>query len=99
MGLFQFILILVIALSLIEAGTKIMLPVARRLSELLGESAQEKRARREGQEMGLLPSQIIAELEERLTRIEDRLEFLEELRAPARRQSLSSGDDASGDAG
>lgn len=93
MGLFEFILIMVLALSLIEAGTKIMLPVAKRFAELIGESAREKRVRREGMEAGPLPTQVVEELESRLARIEDRLDFLEELRAPAQRPSLASSDD------
>lgn len=92
MGLFEFIIIIVLIISLTEAGTKILAPVARRLAELLAESAREKRALRKGEGSGpaALPVEVIEALEDRLARIEDRLDFIEELRAPPERPALSA---------
>lgn len=91
MGLFEFIIIIVLIISLTEAATKILAPVSRRLAELLAESAREKRALRkgEGSAPAALPVEVIEALENRLARIEDRLDFLEELKAPAEHPALS----------
>ena len=92
MGLFQFIIILVLIISLTEMVTKIMVPVARRLADLLAEMARERKALREGPAPapGELSAAAVESLENRLARIEDRLDFIEELRAPPSRAALSA---------
>lgn len=95
MGLFQFILILVFMVVIIEAGTKLLLPLSRRLADLIGVMADEKRQLRHGTPPARLPDAAIEEIEGRLARIEDRLGFLEELRAPAERASIGAGSERS----
>jgi hypothetical protein len=90
MGVFEFVIILVLVTSLFKVGGQLMMPVARRLADLLGEMAADRRAHREGVEASMDP-ELIAELERRLAQIEERLDFLEELRAPPVKERLSSG--------
>lgn len=92
----MFILILVFMVVIIEAGTKLLLPVSRRLADLIGAMAEEKRqvGRGPGRDTDPEPHGLPAALEEieaRLARIEDRLDFLEELKAPDSRPALRSG--------
>lgn len=88
MGLFSFI----IGLVLISALGKAAATIGGPLADLLAEAAAERRARRKAIESGRSPDQdLVDELETRLLRIEERLDFLEELRAPSARRSLSRG--------
>lgn len=91
MGLFEFILILVLLISVFEAGTKLLMPVSRRLADLIGDMVEERRALRGegGSAPSHLPDASLEDIEDRLARIEDRLEFLEELKAPPRPRALS----------
>ncbi|HKJ93706.1 MAG TPA: hypothetical protein VJ957_11075 [Longimicrobiales bacterium] len=90
MGVFEFVLILVLVTSLFKVGGRLMMPVAHRLADLLGQMAADRRAHREGVASGMDP-ELVAELENRLARIEERLDFLEQLRAPAARERIGSG--------
>lgn len=90
MGVFEFVLIFVLVTSLFKVGGRLMAPVAARFADLLGEMAADRRARREG--IGPAPDpELIGELEQRLARIEERLDFLEALRAPAAVERLPRG--------
>jgi hypothetical protein len=92
MGLFTFILLLVLITTVGKAAVALLGPLADHAGDYLRETAAERKARRESlQTGGAVDPVLIEELETRLARIEDRLDFLEELRAPARRTSLSAG--------
>jgi hypothetical protein len=91
MGLFEFILILVFMVVIIEAGTKLLLPLARRLADLIGAMADEKRQAGRATRPAALADATIEEIEGRLARIEDRLGFLEELKAPENRHTIGAG--------
>jgi hypothetical protein len=96
MGVFEFVLILVFLVVAFKAGTKLMAPLSRRLADLIGEMVEERRHQRLGpptRRAEPSSAQAIEELEDRLARIEERLEFLEELRAPSARSALGSGPD------
>jgi hypothetical protein len=96
MGLFEFILILVFLVVAFEAGTKLMAPLSRRLADLVGEMVEERRHQRLGppaRRHEEPSSQAIEALEDRLARLEERLEFLEELRSSPARSALASGRD------
>jgi hypothetical protein len=97
MGLFEFILILVFLVVVVEAGTKLLAPLSRRLADLIGEMVEERRHQRLGPPPSSAPDDALPaaleELEDRLARIEDRLEFLEELKAPVTRRGLRAGED------
>jgi hypothetical protein len=84
MGVFEFVLILVFMVVAFEAGTKLMLPVARRLADLLADMVEERRELRRGPPPSQLSDRALEEIEDRLARIEDRLEFMEQLREPDR---------------
>lgn len=88
MGLFEMIILLVV----ITTFGKIGLAIVEHAGSALKESAAERRARRaaalSGEPVG---RELIEELEIRLTRIEDRLDFLEQLKAPERRRPLGPG--------
>lgn len=84
MGVFEFVLILVFMVVAFEAGTKLLLPVARRLADLLADMVEERRELRRGPPPAQVSDRALEEIEDRLARIEDRLEFMEELRAPDR---------------
>jgi hypothetical protein len=91
MGLFEFILILVFMVVIIEAGTKLLLPLARRMADLIGAMADERRGVVRRAEPAALTDATFEEIENRLARIEDRLGFLEELRAPVDRHAVPAG--------
>ncbi len=95
MGVFEFIIILVLITSLAKAGTALLSPIANRLGDLVGEMAADRRARREGlaDRTSDYDADTIAHLERRLTRIEDRLDFLEELRRPDTPSALPRSED------
>jgi hypothetical protein len=88
MGLFEFILILVFIVVAFEAGTKLLVPVARRFADLLADMVEERRELRRGPPPAELSDRALEEIENRLARIEDRLEFMEQLKAPDDRSSL-----------
>jgi hypothetical protein len=93
MGVFEMIILVVI----ITTVGKIGLNLTDHLGELMKASAAERRARKAAIESGEpLARDVVEELEHRLTRIEDRLDFLEELRAPDRRPSLRPGPSTQG---
>ncbi len=89
MGVFEFVIILVAIGTLGKAAVAVGGPLLDQTGEYLRASAAERRARRERLESGAtLSPDTVEELERRLTRIEDRLDFLEELRAPTERKAL-----------
>lgn len=88
MDLFTFILILVGIITMGEVATKVGVPLVRRLGDLVGEPRRPKAAAAETSPE--LPAAIEA-LEVRLARIEDRLDFLEELKAAPRQPALTEG--------
>lgn len=91
---FEFVLAIVVIVALIRAGAAVMGPIAGKLAELIGEAAADRRANREGLSRGGdVDTQAIEHLERRLARIEDRLDFLEELRKPDQPRALPDGDD------
>lgn len=90
MGLFEFIIVLVLITTLGKAAMAIAGPLAKPLADLLREMAAERRAARQALESGVrLDSDVVEELEIRLARIEDRLGFLEELRGSPSRPALT----------
>jgi hypothetical protein len=92
MGVFEFVIILVLISTLGKAAIAIGGPLLNHVGDYFRELAAEKRTRRETLESGSpLPPEVIEELELRLARIEDRLDFLEELRAPVERRAISGG--------
>ena len=90
MEVFEFILILVLIISVAEIITKIGVPLVNRLMDRGGEKDLE-RLRAEAREAASLSAEALDELEQRLARIEDRLAFLEELKAPAEAPRLPTG--------
>jgi len=92
MGLFEFILILVFLVLVFEAGTKLLMPVSRRLADLISDMVDERRGVRADPRTAAPPSALpdasLEELEDRLARVEDRLAFLEELKAAPRQRAL-----------
>jgi hypothetical protein len=98
MGVFTFIIILVLISTLGKAALAIAGPLGDHLGELLREMSAERKARREAIESGVrLDSVVVEELETRLDRIEQRLDFIEELRAPEQPASLPRGAPRPGD--
>ncbi|NIP81312.1 MAG: hypothetical protein GWM90_19690 [Gemmatimonadetes bacterium] len=90
MGVFEFVIILV----LISAFGKGAAVIGGPLADLIRETAGERRARRKAIEEGRRADPaLVDELETRLLRIEERLDFLEQLRAPSTRPGLSRGPD------
>ena len=93
MGLFEFILILVLIISITEIVTKIGVPLAKRLGDRFGSAPEDRRRLDEALRAAAIPAETIEELEQRLARIEDRLAFLEELRASPDPARLTQGPD------
>lgn len=92
MSVFTFVIILVLITALGKVATEIGAPLAGSLGELLSERAAEHKARRKNLESGTrLDAEVVEELEKRLGRIEDRLDFIEALKAPNRPGALTSG--------
>jgi hypothetical protein len=91
MGLFEFILILVFMVVIIEAGTKLLLPLSRRAADLMGAMAEERRLAGKPAPRATLLDANLEEIEDRLARIEDRLGFLEELKAGDSHPALRGG--------
>lgn len=89
MELFEFIIILV----LISTIGKVLIEVGGPLVGKLGDLARELAASRKDREEGAatLEADVVEELERRLARIEDRLDFLEELKAPDKTRALGRG--------
>ena len=89
MELFEFIIILVLITTLGKVFIAVGTPLVNKIGDLVREMAASRRG--ETDELGSLDPAILEELEIRLARIEDRLDFLEELRAPEKRRSLGRG--------
>ena len=90
MELFEFIIILVLITTIGKVLIEVGGPLVSKLGDLAGELAASRKAERE-EGIGTLESDVVEELERRLARIEDRLDFLEELKAPDRHRALGSG--------
>jgi ubiquinone biosynthesis protein UbiJ len=91
---FELILITIVAVVLIKAGTRVMLPISKHLAELMGETVREKRsARQPGPQGGDVErvAQALDRLDRRLDRLEERLDFVEELRSPGSRSQIGTG--------
>ncbi len=89
MPVFEFVIILV----LITTIGKVLISVGGPMVDKLGDLVHEMVAARKHEDTaGELPGEVLEELERRLARIEDRLDFLEELKAPDKRRSLGAGD-------
>lgn len=97
MGVFEFVIILVIITTL----GKVIMAVGAPLVDKIGDLAREMAASRRVEQGsgGSLPPEVVEELEKRLTRIEDRLDFLEELKAPDRNRALRPGAGGPGGSG
>ncbi len=92
MDVFTFVLLIILITTLGKAGVAIAAPIGRHLGDLLKEMSAERKASRQALESGVrLDSVVIEELETRLARIEERLDFVEELRRPDRLAGLSAG--------
>lgn len=89
MELFEFIIILVVITTLGKVLMAVGVPLVEKLGDLVREMAASRRGG-EAVEGGIDPV-LLEDLEDRLARIEDRLDFLEELRAPERRPALGGG--------
>jgi len=83
MNPFEMVVILVLIGAIAKAGTTLMLPISNALARWLEEAALDRRSEREGAPRELPPTGGMESLETRLTRLEERLDFVEELRAPA----------------
>ena len=90
MELFEFILLLVLISTIGKVLIEVGGPLVSKLGDLAGELAASRKAERE-QGAASLDSDVVEELDRRLARIEDRLDFLEELRAPDQRRALGGG--------
>lgn len=89
MGIYTFFILIILIATVGKAVLAFGGPLGEHFGELLSEMTAERRARREALESGVgFNSTVIEELETRLSRIEDRLDFMEELRAPERQVSL-----------
>lgn len=94
MGVFEFIIIIVVISTLGKVAISVGGPLVDKLGDLAGEVARSKKAERQG---AVLEPEVVEELEKRLARIEDRLDFLEELKAPSRSRALGGGLDRGAD--
>lgn len=88
MPLFEFILLIVLITTLGKIVIEVGGPLIEKIGDLVTELAASKRADRQGVTSGDLDPEVLEELERRLARIEDRLDFLEELKAPDRRRTI-----------
>lgn len=88
MGVFEFVIILVIITTLGKVAISVGRPLVDRLGDIAGELAASKRAERERTSQPRLDPDVVDEIERRLARIEDRLDFLEELKAPEKPRAL-----------
>lgn len=86
MGVFEFVIILVIITTLGKVAMAVGAPLVDKIGDLVRELASSRRG--EGEDRARLDPGVLEELENRLARIEDRLDFLEELRAPERRRAI-----------
>lgn len=89
MPVFEFVIILVLITTIGKVIMGVGAPMVDKLGDLVREMVA---ARKEGPAPAELSGEVLEELERRLARIEDRLDFLEELKAPEKRRSLGSGD-------
>lgn len=89
MGVFTFIIVIILISTVGKVALAVAGPLGENLADLLREMTAERRARRQALESGVrLDSTVVEELETRLSRIEERLDFMEELRAPEGRVAL-----------
>ena len=88
MGVFEFVIILVVITTLGKVFMAVGAPLVEKIGDLVRELAASKRG---GEPQGSIDPGVLEELENRLARIEDRLDFLEELRAPEKRRALRGG--------
>lgn len=96
MELFEFIIIIVLITTIGKVVMAVGAPLIDKLGDLVRELAASKRGEGTGLERGELDRAVLEELENRLARIEDRLDFLEELKAPDRRRAIGDRGGASG---
>jgi hypothetical protein len=89
MDVFEFVVILVIITTLGKVAMAVGAPLVDKIGDLVKELAASRRG--EGQDAARLDPVVMEDLENRLARIEDRLDFLEELRAPDRRRAIGRG--------
>ncbi|MGK7311606.1 MAG: hypothetical protein ACN0LA_05150 [Candidatus Longimicrobiales bacterium M2_2A_002] len=90
MELFEFIIILVLISTIGKVLIEVGGPLASKLGDLARELAASRKADRE-ELTATLETDVVEELERRLARIEDRLDFLEELKAPDPTRALGGG--------
>jgi len=91
MNPFEMVVILVLIGAVAKAGTTLMLPISNALARWLEEAALDRRISREGTTREL-PGPVSTEaLESRLARLEERLDFVEALRAPDPRPKVAPG--------
>lgn len=88
MELFEFIIVIVLITTIGKVVMAVGAPLVDKLGDLVRELAASKREDRAGLKGGDLDPAVLEELENRLARIEDRLDFLEELKAPNRRRAI-----------
>lgn len=89
MGVFEFVIILVVITTLGKVIMAVGAPLVDKVGDLVKELASSRRG--EPSDLAQLDPVVLEELENRLARIEDRLDFLEELRAPDRRRAIGRG--------
>lgn len=87
MEVFEFVIILVIITTLGKVLMTVGVPMVNRLADLVRELAAGNRTDVDAAGKGVEP-ELLEEIENRLARIEDRLAFLEELKAPDRRRVI-----------
>jgi hypothetical protein len=93
MDVFTFVILIILITTLGKAGVAIAAPLGRHLGDLLKEMSAERKASRQALETGVrLDSVVVEELETRLARIEERLDFVEQLRKPDPLAGLPAGD-------
>lgn len=86
MDVFEFVIILVIITTVGKVAMAVGAPLVDKIGDLVKELAASRRG--EGEDPAGLDPVVVEELENRLARIEDRLDFLEELKAPDQRRAI-----------
>jgi phage regulator Rha-like protein len=88
MEVFEFIIILVVITTLGKVAMAVGVPLVDKLGDLMKELAAARKAEADDAVPRALEADAVEELERRLARIEDRLDFIEELKAPDRRRAI-----------